>query len=84
LDEATNQALQMLGMEMPTPAYLAGVLLFSVIGMVAFWRGRRSQQPSVKWLGLALMLYPYVIWGTLWLYLVGGALCAALWFYRRR
>ena len=75
--------LAALGFTLPTPAYLVGVLLFSIVGMVAFWQGRRAKNAPVKWLGLALMLYPYLVWDSLWLYLVGGALCAAVWVYRR-
>jgi hypothetical protein len=30
------------------------------------------------------MLYPYVVWGTVLLYVVGALLCiAAVWFWRR-
>jgi hypothetical protein len=76
--------LEEMGITMPTPAYLVGVLLFSVIGMVVFWQGRKRKKAGVKWTGLALMLYPYVIWGTVPLYVVGGALCGLAWWYWRR
>ena len=36
-----------------------------------------------KWLGLALMFYPYVVWNTWLLYLVGIALCIGAWTDRR-
>jgi hypothetical protein len=75
--------LRELGIEMPSAAYLIGVLLFSVVGMVAFWQGRKLKRPRVKWLGLALCLYPYVVWGTAGVYVVGAGLCVALWMYRR-
>ena len=74
--------LRELGIEMPSAAYLIGVLLFSVVGMVAFWKGRKLKRPRVKWLGLALMLYPYVVWSTAGVYVVGAGLCIALWVYR--
>jgi len=70
------QVLQSSGLELPTPAYLAGLLLFGVIGMVAWWHGKRRQRPTVKWLGLALMLYPYVVPQTWLLYAIGAALTA--------
>jgi len=76
--------LEELGLTLPTPAYLIGVLLFGVIGIVVFVAGRRRRKPKVKWLGLALMLYPYVVWGTVPLYAIGTLLClATIWFWRR-
>jgi hypothetical protein len=76
--------LQDLGIELPSTAYIVGILLFSVIGIVAFYKGRRQRRPPVKWLGLALMLYPYVVWSTAGVYVVGVGLCIALWVYWRR
>lgn len=70
--------LQALGIELPSKAYFIGVLLFSIVGMVAFWRGRKLKRAPVKWLGIALMLYPYVVWSTEGIYLLGIGLCAAL------
>jgi len=70
--------LQMLGLEMPTPAYLAGLLLFGVVGLVAWRHGRKTRRPAPKWLGLALMLYPYATPQTWLLYAAGAALCLGL------
>jgi hypothetical protein len=33
----------------------------------------------VKWVALALMLYPYVVWGTAPVWGVGIVLCALAW-----
>lgn len=71
------------GITWPSPAYLVGVLVFSIVGMVAFYVGRRAGRPAQKWIGLALMLYPYVVWQTWALYVVGIGLCAWLWFDHR-
>jgi hypothetical protein len=73
------EALKASGLTLPTPAYLAGMLLFSIVGMVAWWHGKRSERPTVKWLGLALMLYPYVVPQTWLLYVVGAALTGWTW-----
>ncbi|MGE5451450.1 MAG: hypothetical protein ACM3VZ_06350 [Acidobacteriota bacterium] len=70
-------ATQGLGITLPTPAYLIGMLIFSIIGMVAYYRGKASHKPKVRWLGLALMLYPYAVSSTAWLYLVGVSLSVA-------
>jgi len=75
--------MQSLGLTLPTPTYIFGVLLFSFIGMGVFAYGRKRQHQPVKWIGLALMLYAYVTPTTWALYLVGGALCVALLFFRR-
>jgi hypothetical protein len=72
------QLLQSLGLEPPTPAYLAGLVLFGIVGMVAWVRGRKQARPATKWLGLALMLYPYAVPQTWLLYLVGTILSAAV------
>ncbi len=75
----TLSTLHSLGLELPSPAYIVGTILFGIIGMVAYWHGKKSQQRSTRWLGVALMLYPYVVPQTWLLYGVGLALCAGLW-----
>jgi hypothetical protein len=75
--------LKSLGLTLPTPAYIFAVVLFSFIGLGVFAYGRKQSRPPIKWIGVALMLYPYVVPTTWGLYLVGGALCGALYFYRR-
>lgn len=76
--------LEEMGYTLPGPGYWVGLLLFGVIGMVVFWQGRKRKKAGVKWTGLALMLYPYVVWGTVPLYVVGVALCGLAWWYWRR
>ncbi len=75
----TLSALQSLGLELPTPSYIFGAILFGLIGMVAFWRGKRTQQRSTRWLGVALMFYPYGVSQTWLLYALGAALTAGVW-----
>ena len=71
-----------LGLELPSPAYLAGVVVFSLIGIAAWWYGKRRGRSRMRWLGLALMLYPYVVWQTWLLYVVGAGLSIAAWLDR--
>ena len=71
-----------LGFTWPSPAYIVGAILFGVLGLAAWYRGKHVDKPRTRWLGLALMLYPYVVWQTWLLYLVGTVLCAAIWFDR--
>jgi hypothetical protein len=58
--------------------------LFSVAGMAAWVMGKRKQKATTKWLGVALMFYPYAVTQTLLLYLVGLALCGAVVWDARR
>ncbi len=50
------------------------LIIFSVIGMAAFRAGKRDAEPKVLLLGIALMVYPYFISDTLWLWIVGVGL----------
>jgi hypothetical protein len=76
--------LQSFGLTLPTPAYLIGAILFGIIGIVAFRYGRKKSNRQVKWLGVALMLYPYVVPITWLMYVIGFALCGACYYYRSR
>ncbi len=77
------KALESLGFTLPSPAYIAGVVLFSIIGYAAYRYGKKASLPNLKWIGVALMLYPYVVDATWLLYAVGGGLCFALYFFRK-
>lgn len=68
------ELLRELGVTLPTPAYLAGLLIFGIAGIVLWVMGRRRRNRAVKWIGLALMLYPYVVWSTAGLYGIGALL----------
>lgn len=70
--------LKGLGLDLPTPAYLFGALLFGILGYVAWRRGKQLSRPRTRWLGLALMLYPYLVGSTWVLYAAGAALCAGV------
>jgi len=73
---------QGLGIDWPSPAYIFGSLLFGLIGWAAFRFGRKREKPRTTWLGVTLMLYPYLVSRTWLLYLVGALLCVAVWFDR--
>lgn len=75
--------LQSLGITLPTPAYLVGAVLFGIIGFAAYRRGKKTSVSTTKWLGIALMLYPYAISETWMLYLVGVGLCIGLYVFRQ-
>ena len=71
--------LEALGITLPSPAYIVGLIVFGIVGLVAFVYGKRAGRPRTRWLGLALMLYPYVVSNTWALYLIGIALYAGVW-----
>lgn len=75
-------ALQSLGLSLPSPAYLFGAILFGIIGYAAYRYGKKTAMAYPRWIGIALMLYPYAISRTWLLYAVGGALCVALYILR--
>ena len=68
---------------LPSGAYLFGAVLFSGIGFVAWRYGKLVGRPVTQWLGVALMLYPYFVPNTAFLYAMGAALCGALYYYGR-
>lgn len=80
----TLTQLQSMGLTLPSPAYIAGAIIFSILGMVAYMVGKRTQEATTKWLGVALMFYPYAVSDTVMLYVVGAALCAAIMWARRQ
>jgi hypothetical protein len=75
-------ALESAGFTLPSPAYLLGAIVFGIIGYAAYRYGKRSELSYPKWIGVALMLYPYAVTRTWLLYLVGCGLCAALYVFR--
>ena len=77
------KTIQSLGFTLPSPAYLFGCVAFSIIGYAAYRYGKSASLSYTKWIGVVLMLYPYLISDTLWLYVVGGGLCASLFIFRQ-
>lgn len=74
------EVLQASGLELPSLAYIAGAIVFGIVGLAAWRHGRRAKLPKPKWIGVALMVYPYATPQTWLMYLVGFALCGWLYF----
>ena len=74
--------LESMGLTLPSLAYLIGTILFSVIGYAAYRYGKKASIRNAKWIGIALMLYPYAISETWLMYAVGSALCVGLYVWR--
>jgi hypothetical protein len=68
-------ALEALGFTLPSTAYIIGAVIFGIAGFVAYWYGKKMSLAVTKWIGVALMLYPYTISATWLLYVVGAGLC---------
>lgn len=75
------QNLESLGLVLPGPGYIAGAILFGIVGYVAYRRGRKTSQPVITWTGVALMVYPYAVPQTWLLWVVGVGLCG--WLYAK-
>jgi hypothetical protein len=78
-DPAGLLTQQLLAFEWPSPTYIFGAIVFGLVGIVAWRRGRTLENRPAQWLGAALMLFPYAVSNTWLLYLVGTGLCAAVW-----
>lgn len=57
-------------------------LLFSSIGMGFFMYGRKQKRSVPLVCGIVLMIYPYFVPSTIWLVVIGVALCALPYFIR--
>ena len=73
-----TDTLRLLGLTLPSPAYIAGMILFSLVGLAAWRWGRKAGRKRTMWIGVALMFYPYLVPATWALYVVGAALCVGL------
>jgi len=76
--------LESLGLTLPSIEYIVGSIIFGILGYAAYRYGKRVSNREVRWIGVGLMLYPYLISETWLLYVVGTALCAGVYFYRRK
>ncbi len=74
--------LETLGIGIPSMAYIMGVMVFSIIGYAGYRYGKKAELNNPRFIGIALMLYPYVVTDTVWMYVVGCGLCVALYLYR--
>ncbi|GAB4059460.1 hypothetical protein [Uliginosibacterium sediminicola] len=67
---------------MPEPALLFASLLFGLVGLLAFRFGKRNANWAQLLIGIALMVFPYFVSSLVLSYLIGAALCLALYLWR--
>ncbi|MEO8803020.1 MAG: hypothetical protein ABI304_02280 [Rudaea sp.] len=67
---------------MPTPANLFALIIFGMIGLAAFLYAKKVAALRPALIGMALMTYPWFVDRTWLLYVIGCALCLALYFFR--
>jgi hypothetical protein len=77
------KTLDAMGFTLPSAAYLFGSLLFGIIGYAAYRYGKKASLEIPRWIGITLMLYPYLVSETWQLYGAGVGLCVALYIWRR-
>jgi hypothetical protein len=41
------KTLESMGLVLPGPAYLFGAIVFGIVGIIAFSRGRKTQRPAL-------------------------------------
>ena len=70
-----------MGLVLPSAWYILGAILFGIVGLLAYRRGKKTKQPSLLWTGVALMLYPYAVSETWMLWVIGFGLCG--WAYTK-
>jgi hypothetical protein len=67
---------------LPSPANLVASILFGIIGFAAFVYGKKGLKWKAMSIGFVLMVYPYAVSETWLMYLIGCALCVALFVFR--
>jgi len=67
----------------PSAANLFASVLFGIIGYAAYRYGRKTGSKNPVYIGMLLMLYPFVVSETWMMYAVGIALCIALYIFRQ-
>jgi len=78
-DPAMGGLLQSL---LPSPAALIAGTLFNLIGLVLYWRARRQQNRRLKWVGIALIVYPLFVSETWIICVLGLLFCVLAWYWR--
>lgn len=77
MEELNNLPLDL---SFDVPSLIAG-LIFGIVGLYVFRRGRKESSMRLVMLGLALMIYPYFVDGATLNWVVGFLLSGASYYY---
>jgi hypothetical protein len=67
---------------LPSPSVLFALIVFGVIGSVAFLYGMKRRKPRALGIGALICVYPYFTDNALLIWLIGIALTVALVYFR--
>jgi hypothetical protein len=67
-----------LGLVSNQTAFIAGILVFALTGLLAFRRGKQTKRGEFTVIGLALMVFPYAVSQVWLLWSIGAALMVLL------
>ena len=73
----SNKAL-FLGLVSNQTAFITGIVVFLVIGLLAFRRGKQTKRAEFTAIGFALMVFPYAVSQVWLLWSIGAALTVLL------
>jgi multisubunit Na+/H+ antiporter MnhE subunit len=77
MEELNNLPLDL---SFDVPSLIAG-LVFGIVGLYVFRRGKKESSMRLVMLGLALMIYPYFVDGATLNWVVGFLLSGASYYY---
>jgi len=77
-----HSSLGVLGVSDFSLAKIIACFVFNGVGFVAFVYGKKQKSFKPLLIGAALMVYPYFLTSTFWLYAVGFGLCLLLYYWR--
>lgn len=77
MEELNNLPLDL---SFDVPSLIAG-LIFGIVGLYVFRRGRKESSIRLVMLGLALMIYPYFVEGAALNWIAGFLLSGASYYY---
>ena len=67
-----------LGLVSNQTAFITGIVVFLVMGLLAFRRGKQTRRVEFTVIGLALMVFPYAVSQAWLLWSIGAALLVLL------
>lgn len=77
MEELNNLPLDL---SFDVPSLIAG-LIFGIVGLYVFRRGKRESSLRLVVIGLGLMIYPYFVEGAVMNWLVGFLLSGSAYYY---